>query len=165
LRGSSSKETNPIFILGMSARLNDVYAPRYLEVRKQKNGRQGVCVDFRMEDYRITVPRAGMDGEVEETVVDTLVIKWEGELRSVDQPRAADDDPTPAQHKMLTALRELMRTKSLDGKVVASKDWQDKCLADKICASASAFKFQKSAMKGKFIGVSESGDSVWIMIG
>ncbi len=168
LRGTSVKETAALFILGTSKRDSDLAARRFMEVRKMKNGHQNIAMDFFMDEHRFFATRkVEKDGTVtfEEMDVKTLAIRWDGEIHPTDE-KTDCDEPTPQQHKMLSALKELMRTKSTDssnGKVVASKDWEEKCLADKICPSKAAFRNQKSVMRGKFIGVSESGDSVWFM--
>jgi hypothetical protein len=167
LRGTSVKETAALFILGTSPRDKDLAARRFIEVRKMKNGRQNIAVDFFMDEFSFSafrkVERDGID-HLEQMDVKTLAVRWDGELHPTNE-NAPDDGPTPQQHKILTALKELARTKSDDGKIVASKDLEEKCLKDKICASKAVFKNQKSAMRGKFIGVSESGDSVWFMAG
>jgi hypothetical protein len=167
LRGTSVKETAALFILGTSKRDSDLAARRFMEVRKMKNGRQNIAMDFFMDEFSFTALRkVERDGAetLEQMDVKTLTVRWDGEIHPTDE-KADSDGPSPQQAKMLTALKELTRTKSEDGKIVASKDWEDKCLADKLCPSKGGFKTQKSAMRGKFIGVSESGDSVWFMAG
>lgn len=170
LRGTSVKETAALFILGTSKRDSDLAARRFMEVRKMKNGRQNIAMDFFMDEFSFTafrkVERGGIE-TLEPMDVKTLAVRWDGELHPSDE-RVDSDGPTPQQHQMLTALKELMRTKgaeSPNGRVVASKDWEDRCIADKACPSKGVFKTQKSAMKTKFIGVSESGDSVWFLVG
>jgi AAA domain/Bifunctional DNA primase/polymerase, N-terminal len=170
LRGTSVKETAALFILGTSKRDSDLAARRFLEIRKMKNGRQNIAMDFFMDEFSFTALRkVEKDGveTLEPMDVKTLAVRWDGELHPTEERRDSDA-PTPQQHQMLIALKDLLRTKgaeSQNGLVVTSKDWEEKCIADKICLSKGAFKNQKSAMKGKFIGVSESGDSVWIMMG
>jgi hypothetical protein len=168
LRGTSVKETAALFILGTSKRDSDLAARRYMEVRKMKNGRQNIAMDFFMDQFSFTafrkVEKDGIE-TLEQMKVDTLTVRWDGNIHPTEE-KADSDAPTPQQAKMLAALKELIQSgASEDGKIVASKDWEEKCLADKICASRAVFKNQKSAMKGKFIGVSESGDSVWFMVG
>jgi hypothetical protein len=113
LRGTSTKETNAHYILGTSERDKNVFAPRYLEVRKQRNGVSGVCVDFRMEEYSISMGQQTDDGGVEDVDVSTLVIRWEGGLRSVDDddasegPKKKGPEKTPTE-RALDKLRELM---------------------------------------------------------
>jgi hypothetical protein len=165
LRGTSVKETAALFILGTSKRDSDLAARRFMEVRKMKNGRQNIAMDFFVDEFSFSafrkVEKDGVE-TLESMELKTLTVRWDGELHPTDE-KADSDAPTPQQHKMLTALKEVMRTKGTNspiGRVVASKDWEEKCLADKICPSRAVFKNQKSSMKGKFIGVSESGDSV-----
>jgi hypothetical protein len=167
LRGTSVKETAALFILGTSPRDKELAARRFMEVRKMKNGRQNIAMDFFMDEHPFTafrkIERDGVE-TLEEMDIKTLAVRWDGELHPTEQ-KADNDGPTSQQQQMLAALKELTRTKSEDGKIVASKDWEEKCLADKICASRAVFRNQKSAMKGKFIGGSESGHSVWFMVG
>jgi hypothetical protein len=110
LRGSSSKETNAHYILGTSERSKDVFAPRYLEVRKQRNGISGVCVDFQMEECSIAMRQRTESGDVEDVNVSTLVIRWHGNLRPVsDDPegRKASEEKSMAE-RALDELRKLM---------------------------------------------------------
>jgi hypothetical protein len=145
-----------------------------MEVRKMKNGRQNIAMDFFMEEYSFTafrkVEKDGVE-TLEQMKVDTLTVRWDGELHPTEEKRN-EDDVSPAQHKMLTALKELVSVHGVDcaecprgQRGVPSKSWEDKCIADKICASVNVFRKQKSSLKDQRIGVSASGDLVWFLIG
>ena len=116
LRGTSVKETAALFILGTSKRDSDLAARRFMEVRKMKNGRQNIAMDFFMEEYSFTafrkVEKNGVE-KLEQVKVDTLTVRWDGDIHPTSET-VADDGPTPQQHKMLTALKDLMRTKGVD---------------------------------------------------
>jgi hypothetical protein len=95
LRGTSAKETNPLFILNTSEQQKDTFAKRYLEIRKMRNGQTGLVVDFWMEEIEVQVrqvERADTGAAVEEVAVKTLNIRWDEELR----PAAAS---TPKKEK------------------------------------------------------------------
>ena len=149
LRGTSVKETAALFILGTSKRDSDLAARRFMEVRKMKNGRQNIAMDFFMEEYSFTafrkVEKDGVE-KLEQVKVDTLTVRWDGDIHPTSET-VADDGPTPQQHKMLTALKDLMRTRGVDapiGKVVTSKDWEDKCLALNICPSGASSRSRRA---------------------
>src|SRR5262249_39084112 len=55
LRGTSAKETNPLFILNTSEQKKDTFARRHLEIRKMRNGPTGMVVDFWMEEMEVVV--------------------------------------------------------------------------------------------------------------
>jgi hypothetical protein len=174
LRGTSVKETAALFILGTSPRDKDLAARRFMEVRKMKNGRQNIAMDFFMDEFSFTafrkVEKDGVE-TLEKMDVKTLAVRWDGELHPTEQ-KPDEGEVTPAQHKMLTALKELLPTHGVDcaecpmgRQAVTVEEWRDKCLADKICASADVFRKQKNQLKDKRIGVSKSGDLVWFLIG
>jgi hypothetical protein len=135
LRGSSSKETNALYILGTSEREKDVFAYRYLEVRKQRNGVSGVCVDFRMEEYSIAMRQQTNDGGVEDVDVSTLVIRWEGGLRPVGDASEGAERPEEKSmaQKALDELRKLTGVPELrvahgeapSGYAVPTEQWFD----------------------------------------
>jgi len=91
LRGTSAKETNPLVILSTGETKEDVYCDRTLTVRKMRNGRSGMCVDFKMQDFETRMDQIiegadGMQTGLEPITVKTLVIKWDDELRRSLQP-------------------------------------------------------------------------------
>jgi hypothetical protein len=174
LRGTVVKETAALFILGTSPRDKNVAARRFLEIRKMKNGMQNVAMDFFMDDHSFTafrkIEKDGVE-TLEQMDVKTLAIRWDGELHPTDQKQDDEDEITPAQHKMLIAMKDLMRTKGVKcpeapaDEALASGVWEKKCLDDKICASRDVFRKQKVQLKDKRIGVSQSGDLVWFLLG
>jgi len=174
LRGTSVKETAALFILGTSKRDADVAARRFLEIRKMKNGRQNIAMDFFMDDFAFStfrkVTKNGVE-TLESMDVKTLAVRWDGELHPTEQKRD-EDEITPAQQKMLTALKDLVPTHGVDcaecpmgQRAVPSEVWRDKCVADKICASAEVFRKQRAQLKDSHIGVSKSGELVWFLMG
>lgn len=111
LRGTSAKETNPLFILSTGATKKDAYSKRELEVRKMRNGRAGVAVTFSMGDQEIELRHCikGEGGtESQETVKEkTLVVHWEGELHQVGES-GGDDEVSTLQRRALTVLAEMI---------------------------------------------------------
>jgi hypothetical protein len=87
LRGTSVKETSALFILNTSDQQKETHAKRYLEIRKMRNGRAGIGVDFWMEDEEVSVQQLSKNEAgviTTETIVEkTLRVRWGGELRSV----------------------------------------------------------------------------------
>jgi hypothetical protein len=173
LRGTSVKETAALFILGTSKRDSDLAARRFMEVRKMKNGRQNIAMDFFMDEFSFTALRKVEKGGVESLEpmdVKTLAVRWDGELHPTEEKRS-EDEVTPAQQKMLTALKELMQTCAVEfpeaptREAITTKDWEAKCLTDNICASRGTFRTQKMQLKDKRIGVSASGELVWFLLG
>jgi hypothetical protein len=118
LRGTSAKETNPLFILNTSEQQKDVLAQRYLEIRKMRNGPQGMAIDFKMEKCDALVDQIIRDKEtgttsVATTTVATLQILWSDELRPVEfqtREKAATtkDGLTPRSRRALKILKELV---------------------------------------------------------
>jgi hypothetical protein len=175
LRGTSVKETAALFILGTSPRDKDLAARRFLEIRKMKNGLQNVAMDFFVDAYSFTafrkVEKYGAE-TLEPMDVKTLAIRWDGELHPTDEKRGDDDEITPAQHKILSVMKDLLPIHGVDcaespmGQQALPADMLGKkCVEDKICASVNTFYKQKAALKGKRIGVSKSGDLVWFLMG
>ena len=179
LRGTSTKETNAHYILGTSERDKNVFAPRYLEVRKQRNGVSGVCVDFRMEEYSIAMRQRTGDGGVEDVNVSTLVIRWEGGLRPVEDDAAEGgkqkSKPEKSQaQKALDKLRELMDVPELKtvcnapgGYGVKTDHWYAACDAAGIMDDSEdrAKTFRNIRLKLRKSGLVEEEDGVsWIKL-
>jgi hypothetical protein len=85
LRGTSAKETNPLFILNTSEQQKDTFARRHLEIRKMRNGPTGMVVDFWMEEIEVLVQQLvkGEAGTMAEAVtVKTLAVRWGDRLRA-----------------------------------------------------------------------------------
>jgi hypothetical protein len=78
LRGTSVKETNPLFILSTGTTKKDTYAKRQLEIRKMRNGRAGIAVSFSMRDQKVSLNQiaGGEGGEVRPYIGGTLVVEW-----------------------------------------------------------------------------------------
>jgi len=99
-----------------SEQAKDVFSKRYLEVRKQRNGISGVCTDFSMQDYSVTMKQESDSGVTEDVDVSTLVIEWEGGLRPIggsdgaDREKKAQPEEKSMAQKALDVLRELMAT-------------------------------------------------------
>jgi len=112
LRGTSTKETNPLVILSTGATRKDTYEPRQLEVRKMRNGRAGVAVIFQMEDMEITVNHVveNEDGTkvIEPHTGKTLVVKWGSDLRPVGVTGNEDARDAPQQRRALAILNDLI---------------------------------------------------------
>jgi len=137
-----------------------------------KNGRQNIAMDFFMDEFSFTafrkVEKDGVE-TLEQMDVKTLTVRWDGEIHPTEQ-KHEEDEITPAQHKMLVAMKDLMQTKGVEhpevpGRAIASSDWEGKCLKDRICASKEAFRVQKWKLTDKRIGVSASGNMVWFLLG
>src|SRR6516165_643956 len=85
LRGTSAKETNPLFILNTSEQQKDTFARRHLEIRKMRSGVTGMVVDFWMEEMEVTtkqIVRGENGAATEEVTVKTLAIRWGDRLRA-----------------------------------------------------------------------------------
>jgi AAA domain len=118
LRGTSAKETNPLFILNTSEQQKDVFAQRYLEIRKMRNGPQGMAIDFKMEKCDALVDQIIRDKEtgttsVATTTVATLQVLWSDELRPVEfqtreKATTTGDGLTPKSRRALKILNELV---------------------------------------------------------
>jgi hypothetical protein len=112
LRGTSAKETNPLFILSTGETQKDVYAPRQLTVRKMRNGRSGVAVSFQMRNQTVTLDQTVEDEQGNKTIVscagETLVIEWDTELRSVSEDGNASGGSSKMSRQQRYAL-ELLR--------------------------------------------------------
>ena len=93
LRGTSTKETNPLFILNTSEQQKDTFAKRYLEVRKMRNGMTNVAIDFWMEDAMVSTQQIVKDENgvitVEQVTVKTLAIRWGDKLRATTSIKEA----------------------------------------------------------------------------
>src|SRR5262249_8717022 len=119
--------------------LHNLAARRFMEVRKMKNGRQNIAMDFFMDEFSFTafrkVEKDGVE-TLEQMDVKTLTVRWDGEIHPTEQKHEEDEIP-PAQHKMLVAMKDLMQTKGVEhpeapGRAIASSDWEGKCLKDRI---------------------------------
>jgi hypothetical protein len=112
LRGTSAKETNPLFILNTSDQQRDTHAQRYLEIRKMRNGVQGMLVDFWMRDEEVSTQQIvrGEDGAtVTETVtIKTLAIRWGEELRPAADHKGAKERKKSISELALAALSDLI---------------------------------------------------------
>jgi hypothetical protein len=112
LRGTSAKETNPLFILNTSEQQKDVYARRQLEIRKMRNGISGVAVDFWMENQAIAVDQIMRHEDettsVEPVVVRTLVIRWGEEFRPISQSGGKAAEVPTTSKRALAVLAELV---------------------------------------------------------
>jgi hypothetical protein len=181
LRGSSSKETNAHYILETSPRADNVFAPRYLKVRKQRNGPSGVGVDFRMEEYSITMRQQTGDGGVEDVDVETLVIRWEGGLHPIGDEglsggsKSADAEEKSMAQQALDELRKLMSAPELrddaafDGFAVKTSHWFDAVVAAGILAnnkdpSMKFRKLRKELRDDGFIGEDGGAGVSWIAL-
>jgi hypothetical protein len=112
LRGTSAKETNPLFILSTGETQKDVYAPRRLIVRKMRNGRSGVAVGFQMKDKTVTLDQVVQNENGDKIVIpctgQTLVIDWDTELRPVEEGNSSGgNEVSKQQRRALTVLREM----------------------------------------------------------
>jgi AAA domain/Bifunctional DNA primase/polymerase, N-terminal len=113
LRGTSAKETNPLYVLGTGETKRDVYERRELNVRKMRNGISGLAVSFWMEDREVTIQKKLRSEDGVESVVahtdKTLVIRWGDQLRPVG---VRDDDGggevSKQQRRALAVLGELI---------------------------------------------------------
>jgi len=94
-----------------------------------KNGRQNIAMDFFMDDFAFStfrkVTKNGVE-TLESMDVKTLAVRWDGELHLTEQKRA--ECP-------------------MGQRAVPSEVWRDKCVADKICASAEVFRKQRAQLK------------------
>src|SRR5262249_34452399 len=88
LRGTSAKETNPLFILNTSEQQKDLHAERHLEIRKMRNGPAQMAVSFWMKEKTVEVQQIVRNEDtgiaaVEPADVSTLYIEWGEDLRPV----------------------------------------------------------------------------------
>ena len=116
LRGTSAKETNPLFILLTGETKKDTYCRRELEIRKMRNGQAGLAVGFRMEDYEVTIRQTIKADDNTETVAPytgkTLVVRWEDELRPVGETHE-DDPASKQQRRALAVLSEMISARGV----------------------------------------------------
>jgi hypothetical protein len=112
LRGTSAKETNPLFILNTGETRRDVYSERQLEVRKMRNGRSGFAESFWMEDTEATIQQLVQTENGTEIVAHTdktLTVRWAEEQHNADKPGAgADHGLSPQQALAVSTLVELI---------------------------------------------------------
>jgi hypothetical protein len=114
LRGTSVKETNPLFILNTSEQQKDVYARRQLEIRKMRNGPSGLAIEFWMEDQDVVVDQIVRNEDnttsVQPATVKTLVIRWGEGLRPISQTggRVSRNEVPPTSQRALAVLAELI---------------------------------------------------------
>jgi hypothetical protein len=110
LRGTSAKETNPLFILNTSEQQKDTYAKRHLEIRKMRNGQTGLVVDFWMEEIEVRVRqvvRTDTGAAVEEVAVKTLNIRWGEEMRPAAATAAKKEEKEKREAASTRALKIL----------------------------------------------------------
>jgi hypothetical protein len=110
LRGTSAKETNPLFILSTGETQKNVYAERKLSVRKMRNGLTGIAVSFQMEDAEVTINQIvrAEDGteRIEPHTGRTLTIRWGEDVEQASDPGGGG---MPKSHEMaLMVLREMI---------------------------------------------------------
>ena len=112
LRGTSAKETNPLFILNTSEQQRDTHAQRYLEIRKMRNGIQGMLVDFWMRDEEVSTQQIvrGEDGAttVEAVTIKTLAVRWGEELRPAADHKGAKERKKSVSEQALAVLGDLI---------------------------------------------------------
>jgi hypothetical protein len=112
LRGTSAKETNPLFILSTGATKKDTYAARQLEIRKMRNGRAGIAVSFSMRDWEVTLNQIAEGGQLEPHTNKTLVVEWSSEFDPViasDEGRASE--VSAQQRRALMVLNEMINSR------------------------------------------------------
>jgi hypothetical protein len=175
LRGTSAKETNPLFILSTGETQKNVYAERRLSVRKMRNGMTGIAVSFQMEDTEVTINQIvrAEDGteQIEPHTGKTLTIRW-GE----DVEQASNQGGMPKSHEMaLMVLREMIvgragvelppecgTLKGMRG--VKLDSWRlrliDKTVISNKNASAAFSRLKDSLLRDKEIDISHG--FVWI---
>jgi hypothetical protein len=113
LVGTGAKEQNAHFILGAGETLKDITKPRQLVVRKMKDGEQNIYVEFALKKIVVGIPEQVIQEDGTTTIEprdhDTLVIKWEKDIRVVgrDTPKSAGD-LTDWEQSTLTKLIELI---------------------------------------------------------
>jgi hypothetical protein len=107
LRGTSAKETNPLFILTTGETVKDVYAKRVLEIRKMRNGETGLGIPFWMEDCSISIEQLNEDGEIAMSTVKTLAIRWGDELHPTGQG-GGEDEFSGLQRRAMGVLVDLI---------------------------------------------------------
>jgi hypothetical protein len=156
LRGTSAKETNPLFILSTGSTQKDVYCQRSLEVRKMRNGQSGIAVSFQMEDWTGTIEQVveADNGAARREMCEgkTLVVRWEGGLHATGRGGGNDDMP-PQQRRALKALNQMILKKGValpleceatpGLKGVKLKDWK-------------AYLIDKTMLEGKNVGAAFS---------
>jgi len=128
LRGTSTKETNPLFILNTSEQQKDTFAKRYLEVRKMRNGMTNVAIDFWMEDAMVSTQQIVKDENgvitVEQVTVKTLAIRWGDKLRATTNIKEAEKGARKSASISEQAL-SILHNMIAEGGIVLS----DKCAA------------------------------------
>ena len=113
LRGTSAKETNPLFILSTGETKKDIHAQRELVVRKMRNGAAGLAVPFWAVPRDVTIKQEAVDADGVVSVValteKTLTIRWGDELRPVEGRSEGADDPVKGQQRRaLIVLSEII---------------------------------------------------------
>jgi AAA domain/Bifunctional DNA primase/polymerase, N-terminal len=114
LRGTSAKETNPLFVLGTGETKKDVHAERALEVRKMRNGPSGLAVPFWAEQREVTIKQEMVDDDGVVTIADltekTLTIRWGDEMQPVEARRddGVGDPVRGQQRRALMVLSEII---------------------------------------------------------
>jgi hypothetical protein len=94
LRGTSVKETNPLYMLTTGEHKTDIYARRRLEIRKMRNGRAGVATSFWAEDHEVPIQcwvKTGDEMAIKTVNVETLVLRWGDEVFAVEEGGDEDD--------------------------------------------------------------------------
>ena len=173
LKGTVAKETNALFILGTSPRDND--GDCYLEIRKMKNGQQGIAVDFTMEKYTVEAQQMvqGDDNVISfvEGQHDTLVVRWDDAPHPARESAKGEPKAKTQGEHCMDELRKLLsdpvvRVASGDavgGYAVRTADW--KSAAEGIGVSAARFYQIKSKLRveGR-IGENAEERVVWIAL-
>jgi hypothetical protein len=184
LRGTSAKETNPLFILNTSEQQKDTYAKRHLEIRKMRNGQTGLVVDFWMEEIEVRVRqvvRTDTGAVVEEVAVKTLNIRWGEELRpaaATAPKKEKTEKHEPASVRALRVLGDMIvevgisppakcgATPGLRG--VALEDWKRELLREGVLGEGrpdTGFRHVRTKLErdGEIaIGGAGGIDFVWI---
>ena len=179
LRGTSAKETNPLFILGTSEQQKDIYARRRLEIRKMRNGPSGTAIDFWMEDYEVVVQqivRSETGTTTEPVSVKTLVICWDNELRPVGSTtEKRRSEVRPASGKALAILIEMIREIGMalpeecaapaGGRGVTTAVWRQELIKQQVIGGknpgAGFAKVRDGLLAHNEIGM--DGEYVWVI--
>jgi AAA domain/Bifunctional DNA primase/polymerase, N-terminal len=184
LRGTSAKETNPLFILNTSEQQKDTYAKRHLEIRKMRNGQTGLVVDFWMEEIEVQVRqvvRTDTGAAVEEVAVKTLTIRWGEELRpaATTAPKAEKKEKrTPISARALKILGTMINEVGVDLPAgceapmglrgVALEDWKRELLHEGVLGEGrpdTGFRHVRTKLErdGEIaIGAANGIEFVWI---
>jgi hypothetical protein len=113
LRGTSAKETNPLFILSTGETKKDIHAQRELVVRKMRNGAAGLAIPFWAVPRDVTIRQEVVDANgvvsIAALTEKTLTIRWGDEMRPVESRPEGQDDPIKGQQRRaLVVLSEII---------------------------------------------------------